>query len=179
MKAFLLGIIFTILVIILGGYYVVKKGYMNTQADQAPPALERKIAMTAVDASIERRAVEQKNPIQPADENLTAGAKIYADSCAGCHGLPSNPNSQFGRSFNPPVPQFFTEAPDMPDYQNFYVIKHGLRWTGMPSWAGMLNDTQIWTVVGFLGKIGKLPPAAQKALEAAPAVAAASPPPSR
>jgi thiosulfate dehydrogenase len=176
MKAFLSGILFTILVIILGGYFLVQRGYFNTQADQPPPALERKIAMTAVDASIERRATEQKNPMQPTDENLAAGAKIYADNCAGCHGLPSNPNSQFGRSFNPPVPQFFTEAPDMAEYQNFFVIKHGTRWTGMPSWAGMLNDTQIWTVATFLGKIGKLPPAAQKALEAPPAAATAAPP---
>ncbi len=179
MKAFLAGILFTILVIIFGGYFLVQKGYFSMAADQPPPALERTIAMTAVDASIERRATEQKNPIQPTDESLAAGAKIYTDHCAGCHGLPSDPNSQFGRSFNPPVPQFFTEAPDMPDYQNFYVIKHGLRWTGMPAWAGTLNDEQVWMVTGFLSKIGKLPSAAQKALEPAPATAAASSPPSR
>jgi mono/diheme cytochrome c family protein len=180
MKNFLLGIIFTAVVILAGVFIVVKRGYVNIEADQQPGALERKIAMSAVDASIDRHAPDRKNPVQPTDENLVAGATIFLNHCAGCHGLPSNPDSQFGHSFNPPVPQFFKDAPDMSDNQNFYVTQHGTRWTGMPSWNKTLSEQQIWTVVTFLSRIEKLPPAALKVLEPpAPAPGVTTPPAAR
>jgi mono/diheme cytochrome c family protein len=76
--------------------------------------------------------------------------------------VPLNPDSVFSRSFNPPVPEFFKDAPDMSDSQNFYAIQHGIRWTGMPSWTGALSDEQIWTLALFLKHMDKLPPAAQQ-----------------
>jgi mono/diheme cytochrome c family protein len=168
MRGFLFGIIFTAAVIVAGGYLFAKQGYIRFEADQPVPSFEQKIAMSAVDASMDRHAPSQKNPIQPTDENLVEGAKIYLNNCAGCHGLPSNPDSQFGRSFYPPVPQFFKDAPDMPDNQNFYIAQHGIRWTGMPSWDKTLSESQIWTVVTFLSRLEKLPPAALKVLEPRP-----------
>jgi thiosulfate dehydrogenase len=120
--------------------------------------------MAAVDAWTDRRAPEEKNPIQPTEENIAAGAKIYLDHCAGCHGVPSNPDSEFARSFNPPAPVFFKDAPHMPENQNFYIIRHGIRWTGMPAWKQTLDASQTWRVVTFLSNVEKLPPAAQKVL---------------
>jgi mono/diheme cytochrome c family protein len=180
MKSFLLGIIFTAVIIFLGGFLFIRQGYISMEADQPPTALETKIAMSAVDASVDRHAPDRKNPIQPSDENLVEGAKIYLNNCAGCHGLPSNQDSQFGHSFYPPVPQFFKHAPDMPDNQNFYIMQHGIRWTGMPAWDKTLSESQIWTVAAFLSRLEKLPPAALKVLEPpAPARDAAMAPPSR
>ena len=180
MKSFFYGIIFTVFIIFAVGFLFIKRGYIGIEADQPPPAFEKKIAMSAVDASVSRHAPDRKNPIQPTDENLVEGAKIYLNHCAGCHGLPSNPDSQFGRSFYPPVPQFFKDAPDMPDNQNFYVAQHGTRWTGMPAWSKTLSEQQIWTVVTFLSRIEKLPPAALKVFEPpAPAPGVATAPLSR
>jgi thiosulfate dehydrogenase len=161
MRGFMLGILFTLLVLIAGGWWYSRSGRVNFDADQRPPWLERHFAMGAMDASIERRAPDVKNPLPATDENIVAGAHIYANSCAGCHGDLSNPNSQFGASFYPPVPQFFKEAPDMPDRQNFYIVQHGVRWTGMPAWNKTLSDQQMWQVVTFLANIEKLPPAAK------------------
>ena len=177
MKAFLFGIILTLFVLAAGGYFLLKSGRVSFNADQAPSATERHLAMSAVDASTERNAPEQKNPVPTDEADLIAGAQLYLNHCAGCHGLPSNPESPFGRSFNPPVPAFFKEAPDMPENQNFYIIQHGIRWSGMPAWSKTLNDGQIWQLVTFLSNVQKLPPSVLKelappagaALEAAPA----------
>jgi mono/diheme cytochrome c family protein len=166
MKGFLAGVILTVLIIIVGGWVVAKKGYVNFEADQAPSSLERHFAMAAVDASTERRAPERKNPAPASEDNIVAGAQLFLNHCAGCHGVPTNADSQFGRSFYPPVPAFFTDAPDMPDNQNFYIIQHGIRWTGMPAWGKSLTEPQIWQVVTFLSNIEKLPPAASKVFEA-------------
>ncbi len=162
MRNFIVGILFTLIALIVGGWWCVKQGYVNFAADQKPSYAEEKVAMAAVDASMDRRAGDAKNPITPTEENIAVGAKIYLDHCGGCHGIPSNPDSAFSRSFNPPVPEFFKDAPDMSDSQNFYAIQHGIRWTGMPAWGKTLSDTEIWQVATFLDNVGKLPPAAQK-----------------
>lgn len=165
MKGFLAGVILTILALLVGGYVVAKKGYVNFEADQQPSTMERHFVMGAVDASTERRAPERKNPLAANEENIVAGAQLYLNNCAGCHGEPSNAETQFGRSFYPPVPPFFKDAPDMPENENFYIIQHGTRWTGMPSWGKTLTEPQIWQVVTFLSNIEKLPPAASKVFQ--------------
>jgi mono/diheme cytochrome c family protein len=176
MKGFLFGIILTLIGLAVGGYFLLKKGYVDFNADKEPSALEDHLAMSAVDASTERNAPEQKNPV-PADEaNLVAGAKLYVNHCAACHGVPANADGQFGRSFNPPVPAFFKDAPDMPENQNFYIIQHGIRWSGMPAWNKTLSEAQTWQLVAFLSNVEKLPPAALKEFELPAGVAAAAAP---
>jgi mono/diheme cytochrome c family protein len=164
MKNFVLGFIVALLVAFGGVYMYVKKGYLSFDADQAPTQFEEHTAMAAVDAATDKRAGEAKNPLTADDATLAAGAKLYLDHCAGCHGVPSNPESTFAKSFNPEVPSFFKDAPDMSDTQNFYIIQHGIRWTGMPAWKQTMNDTQTWQVVTFLSHIEKLPPAVEKVL---------------
>jgi mono/diheme cytochrome c family protein len=164
MKNFILGFIVALLFAGGGLYFYVKNGYLSFDADQKPSEFEEHTAMAAVDAATDRRAGDVKNPLPSNEETMVAGAKLYVNHCAGCHGVPSNPDSQFAHSFNPEVPSFFKDAPDMAEHQNFYIIKHGIRWTGMPAWDKTLDDTQTWQIVTFLSNIEKLPPAAQKEL---------------
>ena len=145
-----------------------KSGLINFSADTPPSDAETHLAMSAVDASTDRHAPELKNPLPANEDTMVAGADLYMNHCAGCHGVPSNKDSVFPNSFNPPVPVFFKDAPDMSQNQNFYIIQHGIRWTGMPAWNKTLNDTQIWQLVTFLSNIEKLPPAAMKKLEIQP-----------
>ena len=176
MKGFFFGIIFTLLVLFIGGYYLLKSGRISFAADLEPSAMEEHLAMSAVDASTEHHAPDQKNPVPTDEADLIAGAQLYLNHCAGCHGLPSNPDSQFGRSFNPPVPAFFKDPPDMPENQNFYIIQHGVRWSGMPAWNKTLTDAQIWQLVTFLSNTQKLPPAVLKELTPAGSAVATPPP---
>lgn len=165
MKGFILGIIATLAVIFLAGIIILKTGLVNFRADQPPSDTETHLAMSAVDASTDRHAPELKNPLTVNEETIVSGADLYMNHCAGCHGVPSNKDSVFANSFNPPVPVFFKDAPDMSENQNFYIIQHGIRWTGMPAWGKTLSSTQIWQLVTFLSNIEKLPPAATKKLE--------------
>ena len=165
MKGFLYGIVFSIVVFLVGTIWITKGGYRDMRADQPPSFLDRTMGMAAVYASTDRHAPDVKNPVSPTEENLVAGAQLFVNHCAGCHGVPSNKESQFSKSFYPPAPGFFADAPDMPENQNFYIIEHGIRWTGMPAWSQTLSDAQVWQLVTFLSNIQKLPPSALKAFE--------------
>jgi len=65
--------------------------------------------------------------------------------------------------FNPPAPQLVNVVPEVDDAWLFWVTKHGVRMTAMPSWSGVMSDNDIWKVVAFLKQSDKLPPEAQAA----------------
>ena len=159
MKFFLLGILTTLLLIALGTFVYLHFGFLRFNADEQPSALESKLAMSAVDAFLERRAPAANSAPQSSDADLLEGMKLYTANCAVCHGDPGQPERVMGKSFYPPVPQFMNDPADMPARHNFYIIKHGIRWTGMPAWGSSLNDAQIWTLTAFLAQMDKLPPA--------------------
>jgi mono/diheme cytochrome c family protein len=65
------------------------------------------------------------------------------------------------RKFYPSVPQLMTHIPDDPDGNVFYVIKYGIRHTGMPGWEGVLSDDDIWKTVVFIKNSGQMKDGAQ------------------
>lgn len=165
MRAFILGIILTIVVIVAVGLFVLETGRVNMRADVPPSSIETRLAGHAMDASVDRNAPKLANPIQATDANVFNGAKIYAIECAQCHGDLNHPKSLLAETLNPPPPQFFGgNRPDMPENQNYYITAHGVRLTGMPGWKNALTNEQIWQVVTFLSHLDNLPPAAKSIL---------------
>jgi thiosulfate dehydrogenase len=161
MGKFLLGVIVTLLILILGGLGLAMLGLFPTVANVEPPHWERHLAMSAVDASMERHAPRITNPLPPTDQNLEEGMKIYTMNCAGCHGTLDRKFSAFGGSFYPPAPNLVSDPPDDPEWHTFYTIRTGVRYTGMPAWDKTLAQEDIWKVTMFLSHMDKLPPAVQ------------------
>jgi mono/diheme cytochrome c family protein len=158
MRRFLLGFIAAVVIVLLVEFLWVRLGFVDPRADVAESALERAVAMPSLDASLDRHASEARNPVAATDANLAAGMKIYQTNCAGCHGDIHQPHPLCGDAFYPRVPQFMEDTPDMPENQNFYIIQHGIRLSGMPAWNGSLNEQEMWQVTTFLSHMNKLPP---------------------
>jgi len=158
MFRFVSGFIAAIVVVVLAGFLWLRLGFVDARADAPESALERAVAMPALDASVRRHASRVQNPVAATDDNLVAGMKIYQNHCAGCHGDIHQPHGTLGDSLYPRAPQFLEDAPDMPEYQNFYIIQHGIRLSGMPSLRNSLKEEEIWQVTTFLSHMDKLPP---------------------
>lgn len=161
MRNFVLGIIFTVVLLTLGGLGYALLGLIPTNADASPPKMEEHIANMALDASMERRAPRATSPIPPTDENLMDGMKLYTMNCAGCHGGLDRKPVAFGASFYPPAPQLIVEPIDDPDWHVFYAIRTGVRYSGMPAWGKTMSEPDMWKITAFLTRIEKLPPAVQ------------------
>ena len=161
MRNFILGIVITILVLLIGGLGLALLGFLPTRANSAPPAIESHIAMSALDNSVERHAPRLNNPVPPTDENLIDGLKIYTMNCALCHGGIDRQPSTLEKSFYPPAPNFILHPPDDAEWHLFYVIHNGVRYTGMPAWDKTLSESAIWKLTAFLTRVEKLPPAVQ------------------
>jgi mono/diheme cytochrome c family protein len=157
MRNFWLGFAIAIVLVVLAGFLFIRFGFIDPRADIPVSSLEEKIAMPSLDAAVDRRAPEKQNPIHPTDASLIAGMKIYQTNCASCHGDIHTPHGMFANALYPRAPQFSEDAPDMPENQNFYIIQHGIRLSGMPAWKQALSEQEIWQVTTFLSHMDKLP----------------------
>ena len=114
MGKFALGVIVTLLVLVLGGLGLAMLGFFPTAANVEPPHMERRLAMGAVDASMERHAPRITNPLTSTDPNLEDGMKLYTMNCALCHGgrisSPTRPTIRSGTSSTPSAPVCVTPA---------------------------------------------------------------------
>lgn len=151
MRGFVLGVILTLLAVFGGAYYYSTTGHFDTRAvGNTPSTFERRTANKSVDAWVDGHAPQQANPFQPTMQNIMDGSMTYDKNCAFCHGSLKQPISPMKTQFYPAVPQLMTRTPDDPDGNLFYVIKYGIRFTGMPGWDGVLSDDDIWKTVVFL-----------------------------
>lgn len=162
MRNFVLGVIVAVLVFGLGGISLALLGLFPTQADKTPTSLEKRVAMNTLDASMERHAPRDSNPLPQTPEILIEGMKIYTMNCAGCHGGLDHKPAAFGLSFYPPAPQLVLEPIDDPDWHVYYAIRTGVRYTGMPAWGKTMAESDMWKVTAFLTQIEKLPPPVQE-----------------
>ncbi len=157
MRGFIWGVIITLLVLFVGGYFYATTGHFDTRAvGNKPSDFERHAAMKSLDEWVEHNAPKQANPFQPTTDNIMDGSMTYDKNCAMCHGSLKEPTSPLRTKFYPPVPQLMSRTPDDPDGNLFYVIKYGVRYTAMPGWDGVLSDDDIWKTVLFIKNSGQM-----------------------
>jgi mono/diheme cytochrome c family protein len=162
MRNFILGVIVTLVVLFVVVIVIAQFGLMPTNADATPSPFESRIAMNALDASIERHAPRVNNPVPATDDNLIDGMKSYTMNCAVCHGTLDYKPSLLEHSMYPPPPQLILAPMDDPEWHIYYAIRTGVRYTGMPGWSKALDDQEMWKVTGFLTRLEKLPPAVKE-----------------
>lgn len=158
MKGFLLGVLATVAAVATGVYLVSQFGLYPIGADNPPSALERRLAARAMDVYADKHKPAGENPIQPTPATLLEGATKYEKHCALCHGGAGAKISPMRDKFNPPAPQLVNRIPHDEDSWLFWVTKHGVRMTGMPTWDGVLSDDEIWKIIAFVKHSNKLPP---------------------
>jgi len=161
MRNFVLGVAITLAVLILGGLAFLSLGFFPTNADAKPGAMETRIANSAMDASMEKRAPRANCPLPATDDNLMGGMKLYTMNCSVCHGTLDMKPSPLEHSLYPPPPQLILAPLDDPEWHINYAIRTGVRYTGMPAWKVTLSDEDIWKLTLFLSRVEKLPPGVQ------------------
>lgn len=163
-------VIVTVLAVALAGALAgfVRSGAYPVGADQ-PHWPATAALMTAVrERALERAAREVAVPANLGDAaRLRRGAGNYEAMCVGCHLKPGAEDSEIRKGLYPQPPNLATAAAGAPARQ-FWVIKHGLKMTGMPAWSlGGMEDTDIWDLVALLQELPQLTPEAYAALVAA------------
>jgi mono/diheme cytochrome c family protein len=167
MNKFVAGLILGLLIAPLAVYCYFATGMAPVAQSDPPMPFEKRLAKMALQPHY-LEAAKLRPPIAADEAAFVAGAKIYKENCAVCHGLPNQPASSIARGLSPDPPQLFVPekmVTDDPAGETYWKAANGLRLTGMPGFHGTLNDTQLWQVALLLAHADKLPPAAQDALK--------------
>jgi mono/diheme cytochrome c family protein len=169
MGKFFLGFLIGVVAFPVAILIVARLGLIPIHANASPSGWESGFAHMALNASAERHAPRVSNPVAPTEANLMAGVKVFKNDCAGCHGTPDTASkNEANVILYPNAPQFALHPPSKPDYQLFWIVKGGIRYTGMFAWGGQfapdpsgkdVSDEKIWTAVTFLTHLDSLPPA--------------------
>jgi len=165
MKNFLIGFIVALIAMPLGAALYFGLGMAPVATTASPMPFERRLANMALHARIAKEMPAQV-PIQPDEPNLLAGAQIYIENCAVCHGALGQPQTAIakGEFPNPPKLVEGKGVTDDAPAETYWKVANGIRLTGMPGFKASLSETQMWQVSLMLAHADKLPASAQAVL---------------
>lgn len=164
MKQFILGFLGTFVLVVAGIFGYLRLGAAEVRADVAAPAWQRRLTQFAVHAAVRRSAPRVRSSSPHIDRELIAGGKLYLDGCAGCHGWPGGRRRK--RALFSPPPELAYVGTQYSEPERFWIIKHGIRRTGMSAWGTTYSDDQIWALAAFVGRMRDLPPSVLDAIQA-------------
>lgn len=167
MRKFAVGVLLGILLSLAAAYLFLTQGGMPVAARGDPLPLERFLTSRALHVAIAKEA-QRPAPIPADDRNLLAGARVYREHCAMCHGVPDRPQpSAVARGMYPRPPRLVPPGKgvtDDPVGETYWKVKNGIRLTGMPSFEGALTDEQLWQVSLLVSRADRLPETVSRSL---------------
>jgi mono/diheme cytochrome c family protein len=154
-----------LLVGIAAGIAAVYSGFYNVAADDPHTQPVYAVLEAARNRSIAVRSSNVALPKDLADEaRIRQGAGNYDAMCAGCHLAPGLGETELSEGLYPAPPNLTrrTVAPA----EAFWIIKHGIKASGMAAWGRSMSDEYVWNMTAFLQRLPKLDEAAYRALVA-------------
>ena len=144
-------------------------GFFNVGADHPDPDIVNWALVHVRQASIARHATDRPPGSFDDPALVQAGASAYSRrGCVDCHGGPGVEPAKFSEGLNPP-PNLKKVVNDLRPEELFWVVKNGIKMTGMPSFSmSGVPDQEIWTIVAFLKKLESVSDEDFKAWSAAP-----------
>lgn len=145
---------------------VVFSGLISVAADDPHTGVVHAFLETARNRSIEVRSEDIAVPSLDDEDQIRAGAGNYDSMCVGCHLAPGMAETELSNGLYPAPPSLAEAGLYGDPAKTFWVIKHGIKATGMPAWGKSMADPYIWGMVAFLQKLPKLDEGAYRALVA-------------
>ena len=148
-------------VLILGlpaaGILVAWSGIFNVAATQGHSAPVAWFLHFTMKNSVRAHARHIEVPEDIASQTrVRRGAGHYALGCASCHGAPGNTRNPIVKQMVPPPPPLVEHVADWKARELFWIVKHGIKYAGMPAWPAQNRDDEVWDVIGFLQKLPEM-----------------------
>jgi cytochrome c553 len=149
---------------LLGGLLFAWSGLFNVGASTGHWAITDWFLHYAMRQSVETHA--DGIPVPPLDDPalIHRGAGHYASGCAPCHGAPGQPRSPVAQAMTPPPPYLPEKVPEWQPNELFWIVRHGVKFTGMPAWAALQRSDEVWAMTAFLLQLSDMEPDAYREL---------------
>jgi mono/diheme cytochrome c family protein len=139
-------------------FIFVKSGVYDVGAAKRHTKLTEWITHDTMTHSVSRHAKGISPPAWTSAGHLVAGFCAYETHCVACHGAAGIAREQWVSGMEPQPPYLLDAPRKFTPPQLFWIVKHGIKMTGMPAWGNSLSDAQAWGVVAWLEASTKLPP---------------------
>ncbi len=160
----IVGVSIGLSVLALAAGVFVWSGIYNIGADDPHFRPTYAILETLRDRSIETRAAKLEIPDLSDPARIKQGAGNYNAMCTGCHLSPGMAETELSKGLYPAPPNL--SADEVEPAHAFWVIKHGIKASGMPAWGKSMGDEYIWNMAAFLQKLPTLDAAQYKVMVA-------------
>jgi mono/diheme cytochrome c family protein len=146
-----------VLTIAITGLVLWSKGFSSRPE---PSHLESSVAMKAYDSSVPSRFAAMKNPLDTKRINFVEAGGHYEQHCAACHADNGGGETKFHGIMYPRPPDLRSDdTQEMSDGELYWVIKNGVRWSGMPAFGKPGDDDEhAWKIVAYVRHLPKLTP---------------------
>jgi mono/diheme cytochrome c family protein len=161
----LLGLLVLVVAVVGAGVYIWSGAY-NIAADDPHWPLIEGLMDTVRDRSIAAQASDVVAPALDDDSLIRTGAGNYDAMCVGCHLKPGVERSEASAGLYPAPPNLARRRTD-DAARAFWVIKHGIKMSGMPAWGKSMEDEHIWGMVAFLRRLPDMSPERYREMVAA------------
>ena len=165
MRGFILGLLLGLLTVPIVAVLYLNYGKVPVAVNDPAFPREHEIVHVPLQARIDREMLHT-TPLEASAANLLLGAEVYREQCAACHGLYGR-TSSFAAHMYPDAPQLWAPhghsgvvgVSDDPPGETYWKVKNGIRLSGMPAYAQVLNETQMWQVTLLLAHANEPLPA--------------------
>lgn len=162
MKRFLWHAALTVALLGAAALALVAAGFVPIAADAGHWPVTRLLLHYAMKRSVATQSMGIEAPALDAPWLVRKGAGHYANGCMPCHGAPGVPRPVVPTRMTP-EPPFLPRslaAGELTREELFWIVKHGIKYTAMPSWATQNRDDEVWSMVAFLERLPDLSPSA-------------------
>jgi mono/diheme cytochrome c family protein len=163
-----LAVLVLVALAVLGAAAAVYGGWLDVSANRDSSPVARRLAATLIHRSVERAARGIEPPSLADPPMVEEGARRYATACAACHGAPGAEPQPFAGAMQPQPLELARGGGQWSPAQLFWIIRNGLRQSGMPAWQPTYVDGEIWTLVAFVVQMPQMEAARYQAIVAPP-----------
>lgn len=144
-------------IVLLLGALAVVSGIYNVAATSEHFTVTNRLIDFALRRSIAVRSAAIEAPELDDPQSIRLGSEHFSSGCAPCHGDPAGSQNPIVERMYPGPPPLEHAVADWTSEQLFWIVKHGIKYTGMPAWPGEGRDEEIWPVVAYLNQLGDTP----------------------
>lgn len=155
MKGSLITLLVTLLLGLFVAYYFYAGGY-NIAATQPHTGPVEWFLGELQENSIRTQAATLEAPPLQDSEIVQIGLSHYHQMCVTCHGAPGIEPSETGKGLYPPPPNLSEAVEEFSEAELFWIVKNGLKMTGMPAYGPTHDDKSLWGIVAFLEELPEI-----------------------
>lgn len=149
-KTMILTVLAMLALAVVAGLAILYSGAVSIAASEPHFSFTKWVLETGMERSLERHSSGLKAPAAYTEDQIQHGFKHFDKMCVQCHTAPGMKPSEISQGMRPKPPELHKVVRELKDAETFWLIRHGIKFTGMPSFGKTHSNDQIWAITGFV-----------------------------